>query len=859
MGLLDRLQSAYKSLRFPAPAPPNVVSVFSTEADFDRAVNQLLLGFRGTERNYAAAVGDLTLSSLMMAAVTAVGNSASEAELQVREQQGNEEVLVDNHPLVKLWYRPNPFYDAPTMIKAVSTSWVIADNAYIRKERNEQGRVIELWYEPHNTIRAVYPQDGSEFISRYEVQRGPDWVPIPVTDVIHFRNGLDPANPRYGLSSTPAIFREIFGDNESANWYANLMANDAGFRYFLSIDNKAGELGQEDIENIKKLLVAQITGDKKFTPPVITNAEPKKLQFSPQELDLRLQRYLAEERFCAVKGIPGTVMEFGSAGEHCLPADTRISTVDRGPVPIADVQVGDLVWAFDPDGTLAKRPVTWSGRTGSKQLFKIKTRNRTIWASGNHPFLVRRKEKVEAPRINHRHSPEWRYWLEWVPLENLKVGDRILEVLALPDTGKTYLPDGTPATAQLMQWLGAFIGDGSYLSNGKPKGVSLSIPACDRVGTQYRELTKWVFTKKEDVHIVAGLKNQSIPYSITEGKNCFTVQSPRLSGFVEGLGFGRGARNKRIPEWVFGLNDTLRLAFMCGLLDTDGSVSKRGHAVWRLASKQLTYDLWHLALGLGMKVSNVYHLQQPRSCLPNEGKQEFYDAWQFTIMSADDVRRIGSSDPLYNKYLAATNEKKRTNRASRGDHVLPDLTATVAVQSIEAGPEEDVYDLTVDVAHNFIADGLIVKNSIYNNVFQGQQRFTNNYLAPFWKHITETLTHSLLPEFDNNPSHYVFYDTSDVKALQEDENTRHKRIDGDYEAGIITRAEARRAIGLDATDSDNVYFVPRGGATQAMTAVPPKDAAAPPVTEKTQSQPTATQPTSGAKPNGALAPSQMVQ
>lgn len=419
MTFIDRLSTAFKAMRHPAPTPANLVSIFPTWADFDRAVDQLLIGFKNTDRDYATAVGDLTMSSLVMAAVTAVGNSASEAELQVREQQGNEEVIVDDHPLVQLWYRPNPFYDAATMIKAIATSWVMIDNAYLLKERNEDGKVIELWYEPHATIHAQYPEDGSEFITNYLLDRGDEKIPRAVNDVIHFRNGLDPANPRFGLASTPAIFREIFGDNESANWYANLMANDAAFRYFVSVDNKAGELGQKDIDNIKKLLMAQLKGDKKFTPPVITNAKPEKVQFSPNELDLRRMRYLAEERFCAVKNIPGIVMEFGSAGEH----------------------------------------------------------------------------------------------------------------------------------------------------------------------------------------------------------------------------------------------------------------------------------------------------------------------------------------------------------------------------------------------------------AIYNNVDQGQKRFTNNYLAPFWKHIAETLTHSLLPEFDDDPKHYVYYDTSDVKALQEDESSRHKRIAADYAAGIITRAEARRAIGLDATDADNVYFVPKGGAT----------------------------------------------
>lgn len=230
-------------------------------------------------------------------------------------------------------------------------------------------------------------------------------------------------------------------------------------------------------------------------------------------------------------------------------------------------------------------------------------------------------------------------------------------------------------------------------------------------------------------------------------------------------------------------------------------------------------------------------------------------------MSAEDIRRIGSNDPLYVKYLATTNEKKRTNRAGRGDHILPDLTATVAVQAIEAGPVEDVYDLTVENAHNFIADGLIVHNSIYNNVFQAQQRFANNYLAPFWKHLAETLTHHLLPEFDNQPNHYVFYDTADVKALQEDENNRHKRWREDYLGGGITRAEYRRAIGLDATDADDVYFVPRGGATQARDATAPAHAAAPATTTATANSngnSASDNGTSGVKPSPAISTARLV-
>lgn len=307
-------------MRHPTGSQVTTVPVFQTWADFDEAINRLLIGYQGTNKNYAELAGDPTQSSLFVAAMTVVGNSIVEPDLQVRRLTSKlqDDEIVEGHPLVQLWNRPNAYYDGRTMLKAVIMSWIICGNAYLIKERNDDGKVIELWWEPHDTIRPVYPKDGSRFISHYELNRDPNKIPRAVEDVLHFRNGLSLTNPRLGFDTSSSILREVYADNESANWYANLMANDAAFRYFLTVDNKAGDLQQDDIENIKKLLMAQVTGDNRFKSPIITNAEPKKIQWSPEELDLRRQRYLAEERFAAVKGIPPEVMELGAGKEHSI-------------------------------------------------------------------------------------------------------------------------------------------------------------------------------------------------------------------------------------------------------------------------------------------------------------------------------------------------------------------------------------------------------------------------------------------------------------------------------------------------------------------------------------------------------------
>jgi HK97 family phage portal protein len=320
MAFFSRLAAAYKAYTFQTGNPANIVTIFPTWSAWDAAINQFFLGNQiGSDRNYAALVGDPLQSSLVMAAIRALGNSVSEPDLEVRKLVDDQEddEIVANHPLVQLWNAPNPSYSSSTLMKAVSTSWILADNAYIIKKRNSAGQVVQLWYEPHHTIWPVYPMDGSEFVTNYEIKRGADNLTLPVEDVIHFRNGLDPVRIRYGLSHMPSILREIYGDNETANYFANLMKQGAVPPYFLSLDNSSGTLSNEDLQNVKAFMLAQTQADNRGAPAVVTG-KPEKLAWTPAEMDIRKQRYLAEERWCAVTGIPGVVMELGSAGEHSI-------------------------------------------------------------------------------------------------------------------------------------------------------------------------------------------------------------------------------------------------------------------------------------------------------------------------------------------------------------------------------------------------------------------------------------------------------------------------------------------------------------------------------------------------------------
>jgi HK97 family phage portal protein len=293
-----------------------MVPVFSSWDQWDQAVDIRYGTSTGNQTaiSYANKVGDLAQSSLLVSAIRWLGNVFPKAPLYVKETTGvkGESKNVPNHPLELLWKRPNKFYSGSTLKKGIAFSWVLRSEAFILKFfNNADTEPLELWWEPHWTIRPVWPIDGSEFIAYYEVNRDGQWLKIPVENVIHLRDGLNPYNQRAGFSGVPSILRELYGDNEAANYYATLMGGSAVPPFLVSLDRDM-KINQGEIDAFTKDLIRKTSGKRKGQPIVAKGARAYKLGFNPRELDLRETRYMSEDRFCAVMGIPAQVLELGS-------------------------------------------------------------------------------------------------------------------------------------------------------------------------------------------------------------------------------------------------------------------------------------------------------------------------------------------------------------------------------------------------------------------------------------------------------------------------------------------------------------------------------------------------------------------
>ena len=254
-------------------------------------------------------------SNVVMSPVNWVLRNFTEAESLVQRLVGNDWQPAPDHDLSMLLDTPNDFQDGDELWKATLVSYILDGNAYWLKVRNGFGNVIALWYIPHFLIEPRWPRDGQTFISHYEYRpefRGTKIDLLP-RDVVHFRFGLDPRNTRKGMSPVRNLLREVFTDDEAANFSASILRNMGVPGGVIAPKDGSILPSSEDVKEMKHYMKTAFTGDRRGDWLVLgTPTETSQFGFNPQNLMLGNLRDVAEERVCAAIGVPAAVVGFGT-------------------------------------------------------------------------------------------------------------------------------------------------------------------------------------------------------------------------------------------------------------------------------------------------------------------------------------------------------------------------------------------------------------------------------------------------------------------------------------------------------------------------------------------------------------------
>jgi Fe-S cluster assembly scaffold protein SufB len=350
-------------------------------------------------------------------------------------------------------------------------------------------------------------------------------------------------------------------------------------------------------------------------------------------------------------------MEWVDGNLGCITGDAQVY-VNNDVVPISAIEPGANAYALNSAMEWERRRVVAKKYSGKQQVFRLRTENhREIRATANHPFLALSKVG--------RHVD-----LRWKRLDQLEPGDLLAISGELPDHGKHHVFENPPrrrawaksiqlpaeSSEDLLWLLGLYLGDGFL----EPNRVSWAVPPGDRAHERMMKLLRGLFAVEPKVH-----------------GNAVRINSGWLKDWIVSVGLDGNAHTKRVPRWIYTLPASQRLAFIEGYIAADGT-RRPNHKSLSICSvsRDLLLDIKALAISCGLNPRKISKWTR-REKLP-----------------------LGKEIKTYTAYLLYFGE----GRFDKPLYFSPLME--IAPQGIE-----DTWDIEIEGAHNFVANGFVVHNS----------------------------------------------------------------------------------------------------------------------------------------------------
>jgi hypothetical protein len=286
-----------------------------------------------------------------------------------------------------------------------------------------------------------------------------------------------------------------------------------------------------------------------------------------------------QKQYAIWKALPGSQSLFLSSPvrEVCfagtrgpgkgLPLSETVYTTS-GPRPIGELKVGDLVSC--PDGTVS--PITGVFPQGKRRVFKITFSDGAVArCDDQHIWNVHIADNSRIPAGTFKNVQ----MLEL--LEHFNTGWKRITIPTLTKLEMPMAENYVPMDAYL---LGLMLGDGTF---------------AQRMGycTVDEELAQYVLAN--------GIYEVS-PDS-RSGLRCF-IPTQEIRDQVGELGLKETRSHTKFVPTVYLNNSTeVRLSVLQGLMDTDGTIDKKGYVTFCSVSEQLAKDVQYLARSLGAKAT----------------------------------------------------------------------------------------------------------------------------------------------------------------------------------------------------------------------------------------------------------------
>lgn len=458
------------------------------------------------------------------------------------------------------------------------------------------------------------------------------------------------------------------------------------------------------LNGIVKPLIAKITGSASTYKSMITRV-PKKMLTSifdwSGKADKKLEAagvvvggggFKKGQRWAKTQH--GKRYQWGGNGNpswDCLTLSSVITTPE-GFKALRDIHPGDSVLAFQ-DGKIVSSRVLAKWNTGEKDLFKVRTRNRSIRATAGHRVLV--AAPVERAMTDPDERVAMAEWgTQWKHIRDLTTSDYLVTYTGSRKDGGQEVPTD-------LAWLmGLWLADGSVNAGG---GIRICV---------YDDLAE---------KAMAVLRKHTPDRQVTHHpRHGVMVSDVRRARWMVRNGFCGKSHERSVPAVVMDWSYEAQVAFLNGYADGDGSYKGGGDFD---TAELITYKATSRELIEGVR---ELHLRQGDRVTCTRTEQRTKDIYI-------GGKKIKNARPIHNIDVARGKGAEQTTGAGHRPGLLRlveqlklENMSVQKVLSIEPDGAEETWDIEVEDSHSFVSDGLVSHNcsgymSAIESVIRGQR------------------------------------------------------------------------------------------------------------------------------------------
>lgn len=299
----------------------------------------------------------------------------------------------------------------------------------------------------------------------------------------------------------------------------------------------------------------------------------------------------------------------------------------------------------------------------------------------------------------------------WKRLDELTLDDYIMVPRHI-----NYFNDDIKLNNDLIEFVGYMIGDGCYLKYNTMKFTNSKLELISRV----RKIANRYF----DINSKYKLIRTWYDLYLTNGGN-----NPIIVKFKELGIFDQRSENKEIPDIFFNMSKSQIKLFIKSIWKTDGT-----YGMLKGDRRYISYSSTSIKLIRGLqfllqKIGVISHIRKSISHgkfisytldITNDFQNDMIDILEINMEKTEKTRNL--IDIIPSKFLRQFTKRFKAQNIGRLRAIKLDVQPVINndifwanVKSITKLQVEKTYDITVDDTHNFIANGIVTKNSIEQN------------------------------------------------------------------------------------------------------------------------------------------------